>query len=165
MKSFHPILLGLLFAVLTAEIRAADGVPAAAIAARAKQTRARIDLLFRHRDEPPAPLDPNQNPFRTPSDGSAIPPSIAATSPVENQPPAELTSDDVLLKRAVGTLKISGTVVIGDQVHVTINQETYKEGGIITARVLGSPVYLRIRRITTNSVTFVLNGSEMIQPF
>ncbi len=35
----------------------------------------------------------------------------------------------------------------------------------ITARVQGIPVYLRIRRISTNSVTFGLNDSELIQPF
>jgi hypothetical protein len=70
-----------------------------------------------------------------------------------------------LLKAAVATLKISGTVVVSDQINVSINQETYREGSVITARVQGIPVYLRIRRITNNGVTFVLNQLELVQPF
>jgi hypothetical protein len=163
MKTSRVIASALLLIGPTAvPVRPADGVPAAAITSRAKQTRARIEILFRHRNDPPPPLDPGQNPFRTSSD---LPAAVAALSPNAGNQTAEPTSDDVLLKRAVATLKISGTVVIGDQVNVTINQETYREGGIITARILGTPVYLRIRHITPNSVTFALNDAELVQPF
>lgn len=163
MKPSRVIASSLLFIVpATVPVRPADGVPASAITSRAKQTRARIEILFRHRNDSPPPLDPAQNPFRTSSDLSA---AVTSSSPNTGSQPAEPTSDDLLLKRAVATLKISGTVVIGDQVNVTINQETYREGGIITARILGAPIYLRIRRITPNSVTFALNDAELVQPF
>jgi hypothetical protein len=165
MNKLRFTVFALFLAVLPAQVRPADGVPAAAIAARVKQTKARIEVMFRHRNDAPAAVEPNQNPFRTPSDASSASSIAPGGQPTDTQPPAEPTSDDVLLKRAVATLKISGTVVIGDQVNVTINQETYREGGNITVRVLGAPVYLHIRRITPNSVTFALNDSELIQPF
>jgi hypothetical protein len=141
--------------------RAAEPASLSQAAARSKQVRARIDLLFRHRDESPGPIGLNQNPFRTPAD---MPPaSNSSTAAIENAqpvPPAFPTSDEALLTQAVSTLKVSGVVVAAGQTHVSINQETYNEGSIITARVQGVPVYLRVLRIASDSVTFGLNGSE-----
>jgi hypothetical protein len=161
------IALGLLAAAGLSPASAADGVPPAAIIARAKQTKARIDVLFRHRNEAPAPVGPNQNPFRTSSD---VPVPTADTSPAGQaaevvEPPAP-TSDDNLLKQAVATLKIGGTVILaGGQIHVSINQETYKEGGSIITRIQGTVVILNIRRITASSVTFALNDSVLTLAF
>lgn len=158
--------LSLLSAILLAGLtvaRAADPVPAAAFTARAKQTRERLEILFRHRDETPAAPTASQNPFRTSDDTPTTAGAASATGePAKAAPPS---SEETTLKAAVATLKISGTVVISGQINVSINQETYREGSVITARVQGAPVYLRIRRISNNSVTFVLNELELIQPF
>ncbi|MES1166590.1 MAG: hypothetical protein ABUL68_01175 [Pseudomonadota bacterium] len=166
MKQVRLIAPGFLFLLLLNRVWPAEGAPASAIAARVKQTQARIEVLFRHRDDAPAPLVPNQNPFRTSSDAPD-----ASTTPTpsgqasDNLQPSEPTSDDVLLKRAVATLKISGTVVIGGKFNVSINQQTYKEGGSIIARVQGTPVILRVVHITAYNVTFSLNASELTQSF
>lgn len=164
-KASHlfPAILLVALAGFTAA-RAADPIPASAFAARAKQTRDRLEILFRHRDESPVVPTANQNPFRTSDDAPATSASSTNT-PGEPARPAAPSSEESILKAAVATLKISGTVVISGQVNVSINQETYREGSVITARVQGAPVYLRIRRISNNSVTFVLNELELIQPF
>ena len=162
-RSLFPAILLVALAGFTAA-RAADPIPASAFAARAKQTRDRLEILFRHRDETPSVPTASQNPFRTPDDPPAST-TISASTPGEPPRPAAPSSEEAILKAAVATLKISGTVVISGQVNVSINQETYREGSIITACVQGTPVYLRIRRISNNSVTFVLNELELIQPF
>ncbi|HWA09430.1 MAG TPA: hypothetical protein VG838_08280 [Opitutaceae bacterium] len=157
------LFLPLLLALSSLPLGAAEPVPAAAFAARAKQTRDRLDLLFRHHNEPAPAPGPNQNPFRPPA-GTAATTPVAANQTEE--PAAIPTSDDLLLKQAVGALKITGIVKkLDGEINVTINGELYKEGGIITARAQGSPLYLRIRRISANSVTFGWNDSEIIQPF
>ena len=145
-------------------VRAAEPVPAAAFAARAKQTRERLEILFRHRDETPTFPTSNQNPFRT-SDDTPATETAGPNQAGETVKASAPTSEEAMLKAAVASLKISGTVVVSGQINVSINQETYREGSVITARVQGTPVYLRIRRITNNSVTFVLNELELIQPF
>lgn len=166
MKKAPYIVLRLLPSLILASVHAAELMPAAGFTARAKQTRERIDTLFRHRNDAPAPTGPDQNPFRTATDiPVAATTSSSAGQPADSAQPSFPTSDDVLLKQAVATLKISGTVVIGGQINVSINQETYKEGGSIIARVQGTSVYLHVRRITSNSVTFALNDSEVIQAF
>jgi hypothetical protein len=158
--------LWILSSLILVSVHAAESVPAAAFTARAKQTRERIDILFRHHnDAPTTPPGPNQNPFRTAADVPAPAISSSADQPGESVQSSFPTSDDVLLKQAVATLKIGGTVVIGGQINVSINQETYREGGSIIARIQGTPVYLHVRRITSNSVTFALNDSELTQPF
>lgn len=148
-----------------AVVRAADPVPATAFAARAKQTRERLEVLFRHRDEALTVPTSNQNPFRTADDTSSAGPTATPGQMGEPAKAAPPSSEESMLKAAVASLKISGTVIVSGQINVSINQETYREGSVITARVQGTPVYLRIRRITNNSVTFVLNELELIQPF
>jgi hypothetical protein len=166
MKKLRFIVSGVLFLLLSNRGWPAEGVAASAIAARVKQTEARIEILFRHRNDTPAPLVPNQNPFRTSSDApDASTASTPSGQPAENLQRSEPTSDDALLQKAVATLKISGTVVIGGKFNVSINQQTYKEGGSIIARVQGTPVILRVLHITPYSVTFTLNGSELTQKF
>jgi hypothetical protein len=162
-RNFVLILLALPLAGLSAA-RAADPVPASAFAARAKQTRERLEILFRHRDETPVFPSPSQNPFRS-SDDTPSNTDAGPVQPVESAKPDTSSSEEALLKAAVATLKISGTVVVSGQINVSINQETYREGSVITARIQGAPVYLRIRRITNNGVTFALNELELIQPF
>jgi hypothetical protein len=162
-RNFLFLLSGMLFVCLPVA-RTAESTPASAFATRAKQTRERLEILFRHRDEAPVSSNPSQNPFRTPNDASATT-DENTTQPTESPKTIAPTSEEALLKAAVATLKISGTVVVSDQINVSINQETYREGSVITARVQGIPVYLRIRRITNNGVTFVLNQLELVQPF
>jgi hypothetical protein len=162
-RNFLLLLSGMLFADPFLA-HAAESTPASAFAARAKQTSERLEILFRHRDEAPVSFSPSQNPFRTPNDAPAAT-DDSTIQPTESTKDTAPTSEEALLKAAVATLKISGTVVVSDQINVSINQETYREGSVIIARVQGIPVYLRIRRITNNGVTFVLNQLELVQPF
>ena len=48
---------------------------------------------------------------------------------------------------------------------LVINKASYKEGGILSVRLQGTPVYLRILRITANSVTLALNEARLTLRF
>ena len=142
-----PVTLLLLGALPAA---AAESATAAAIAARFKQTRARIDVLFRHRDEPAGPLATAQNPFRIQETATA------PTGPAELLPP----SDDVVLKQAIAALKIGGTFLLGGKTLLGTAQGTYEENSNVSVRLPAGAVILHLTRVTPVGATFTYNTAE-----
>ena len=63
------------------------------------------------------------------------------------------------------TLVFGGLLQIGDVQVLVINKASYKEGGILSVRLQGAPVYLRIISITANSVTLGLNEARLTLRF
>ena len=124
--------------------------------------RAKIDALFRHRNEAPPPLDPKANPFR----GSlvvVVPGAAGSTAGggVIGPPPAPVNPELQMLQQAAAALKVAGVIQINGRDHLIINQAPYKEGDVIIARAKGQPVYLRLKVISRFTFTLSYNDSEL----
>lgn len=134
--------------------------PATPIPPRFKQVRDRIDALFRHRNEPPASLGPESNPFRLPGSGAPAAPTRSEGVAATAGGPELIT-----LQQAAATLRVSGTFELNGQAHLVINARPYKAGDVIPAPVGGETVYLRVRDISRRSVTLALNEAELTLTF
>ena len=148
----------LLALAATASLRAATPVIGAQLF---QETNARIEDLFQYRINPPKPPASTDNPFKV---GDA--PLIATSNP--GDPAATLPlggSDEAILRQAAGTLVFGGLLQIGDVQVLVINKGSYKEGGILSVRVQGTLVYLRLITITANSVTLGLNEARLTLRF
>ncbi len=129
-----------------------------------QETDARIDDLFQYRINPPKP--PARRPtilFASATRPSPAPPVLPAAMP--HRPSRPGASDDDVLRQAAGTLVFGGLLQIGDVQVLVINKGSYKQGGILGVRVLGTLVYLRIVSITANSVTLGLNEARLTLRF
>jgi hypothetical protein len=125
-----------------------------------QETDARIDDLFQHRNNPPKPPGPLDNPFHVGD------PPPAASSSGGAAPTLPLgTPDEVVLRQAASNLVFGGLLQVGDVQVLVINKASYKEGGILSVRVLGSLVYLRIISITSSSITLGLNEARLTLRF
>ncbi|MEO6875287.1 MAG: hypothetical protein ABI222_10755 [Opitutaceae bacterium] len=127
-----------------------------------QETNARIDDLFQHRNNPPKPPAPLDDPFRI---GNAPLASAMNLSGAPGVPAPLGVSDEAVLRRAAGVLTFGGILRIGDTEVLVINKASYKQGGILSVRLQGSPVYLRIISITGDSVTLGLNEARLTLHF
>jgi hypothetical protein len=155
-------LLGPLLAAVALPVRAATPVIGEKFF---QETNNRIEDLFQHRNNPPKPPGPLDDPFRigdAPLASSLNLSGDASSTGAATQLPA---SDDALLRQAAGGLTFGGILQIGDVQVLVINKTSYKEGGILSVRLQGIPVYLRITSITNNSVTLGLNEARLTLHF
>ena len=141
--------------------------------ARFKEVKQWIAELELARSQPPAPLDPRHNPFRTPgsivmaarpgadSDGGARVPTGAGLAPAESTPGTNLS----VLQQGAATLRVSGIVEINGSAHLVINKRPYKQGALVPTQVQGETVYLRVKEIARRSVTLSLEDAEMTLKF
>ena len=129
-----------------------------------QDTNNRIEDLFQHRNNPPKPPGPLDNPFRV---GDApLASSLNLTGDASSTGTTQLpATDDALLRQAAGGLTFGGLLQIGDVQVLVINKTSYKEGGILSVRLQGNLVYLRITSITNNSVTLGLNEARLTLHF
>ena len=128
-----------------------------------QDTNARIDDLFQYRKNPPKPPGPFDNPFRVGDAPLASSLNLTGNSTVDPGP--VVNSDEALLRQAAGSLVFGGLIQLGDLEVLVINKANYKEGGILTVRLQGVLVYLRIVSITSNSVTLGLNEARLTLHF
>ena len=126
--------------------------PASLLPSRLRQVRERIDALFQRRDQPAALPEASANPFRPP------PSQIKTDTYVPD-------TDLVLLQRAVTTLKVGGTVDLGERQHIVINSKPYQPGDIVKASVKGQPIVLCVRDFTRRDVTFTFHNEELTLKF
>ena len=150
-----------LLAAGAAPLRAATPVIGAQLF---QDTGIRIENLFKYRNNPPKPPSSVDDPFRV---GDA---PLASALPVKNgvptpDGPTPGTSDEAILRQAASALVFGGILQVGDVEVLVINKTGYKEGGILMVRLQGSPVYLRIVSITSNSVTLGLNEARLTLHF
>lgn len=127
-----------------------------------QETNARIEDLFQHRNNPPKPPGPLDDPFRI---GDAPLASNLNLTGDSTGPGSPGTSDETLLRQAARSLTFGGLLQIGDLQVLVINKASYKEGGILSVRLQGTLVYLRIVSITSNSVTLGLNEARLTLHF
>ncbi|MCX6944270.1 MAG: hypothetical protein NT173_05870 [Opitutales bacterium] len=161
---FHPWLPALLLAATAAGLPAATPVIGTQLF---QETNARIDDLFEHRNKPPKPPGPQDNPFRL-TDLVAAPELPGATDAQGNAMPdtgPRETPDEALLRQAYGNLTFGGLLQVGDRRMVVINKSTYREGSLLTVRVRGADVYLRILSLTKDSITLGLQEARLTLHF
>ena len=141
---------------------AAKSAAAPPLSPRFLQVRAKIDALFRHRNEAPPVIDPKANPFRG-SIGVVAPGSAGATAGggVAPVPSAPVNPELQLLQLAAAALKVAGVIQINGRDHLIINQAPYKEGDVIIARAKNQPVYLRLKAISRFTFTLTYNDAEL----
>jgi len=140
--------------------RSKDAPKPPPLSPRFKQVRERMATLFSVRTETPPAVDATKNPFRV----AGAPPPVVINK--EGKPePAPVATDRVLLQQGVAQLKISGFVEREGHVHLTINQALYKEGDVIKVTVKTQTLYLRLSKVTRNSVTLTLNEAEQSLKF
>lgn len=128
-----------------------------------QDTNARIDDLFQYRKNPPKPPGPLDNPFRVGDAPLASSLNLTGNSTTSTGP--VVNSDEALLRQAAGTLVFGGLIQLGEVQVLVINKANYKEGGILSVRLQGTLVYLRIVSITSNSVTLGLNEARLTLHF
>jgi len=170
-RRFHPGLaasLALLLAV-TASAQKKDPAPTALtdalkkVSGRYDRTEARIQLIVGRRLDPqplPASLP---NPFYR-----GVEPSELETLPEATQgelaPAAPDISDADTLARVAPTLRITGLVLLNQQLHVTINSTTCKAGDVIAVGGKDTPIFIQVRHVTNNQLTLALNDAELTIP-
>lgn len=127
-----------------------------------QETNARIEDLYQHRNNPPKPPSLLDDPFHVSDAPAASNPNITGNNTPVFTPGA---SDEVVLRQAASTLVFGGLLQVGDVQVLVINKGNYKEGGILSVRLQGTRVYLRIVSITANSVTLGLNEARLTLRF
>lgn len=147
----------LLFAIAGGCLSAAQPITVPALGPRFKQTRERIDAIFKYRTGEDSVPDPKLNLFRTATAPATAPeiPDVRKNEPVD--------SDEVILQQTVASLRRSN-MKRGDQLLLLINQKTYQEGSIVPTRYKDRPVLLEIKAVSENSVTFGYNQAQLTVP-
>jgi len=130
-----------------------------------QQTTARIEDLFKYRNNPPKPPGPLENPFRVGDSPLASNLNLSPGPGPATGPVPLANTDEALLRQAAGDLVFGGLLQIGDVQVLVINKASYKEGGILTVRIQGTPVYLRILSITRNTVMLGLGEARLTLHF
>ncbi len=130
-----------------------------------QQTNIRIDDLFEYRNNPPKPPGTHENPFRIGDSPLASTLNLGPGSGAPTGPVPLANSDEVVLRQAASALVFGGLLQVGDLQVLVINKASYKEGGILTVRLQGNPVYLRIVSIKNNTVTLGLNEARLTLHF
>jgi len=138
---------------------------------RFHKIRAEMDGLYHYRIKP-TPFDASGNPFRISaamaisessheSSGTLKDVSKPTATPAEAvQPQAAPEGGEVLLKHAIEVTRIGGVVTMNDATQLTIDGQLHKEGDLFTARVHSRLVGIRIKRLTTTSVTLALDDPD-----
>jgi hypothetical protein len=134
---------------------------------RFHKVRAEMDGLYHYRIKP-APFDPQWNPFRMPAimlvslGGKAAQAAVTDLSkavPTNAQPPsiAAPETGDVLLAHAIAAMRIGGVVTMNGMTQLTVEGQLHKEGDVFTTKVYSRVVLIRIKHLSTASVTLALD--------
>ena len=137
--------------------------------ARFHRVRAEMDGLYHYRIKP-APFDPSGNPFRI-SGAMAITESASPSQPVSQDSSkaqqAQVVQQNIapeggelLLKHAIEATRIGGVVTMNDLTQLTVDGQLHKEGDVLTAKVHSRLVLIRIKHLTTTSVTLALDDPD-----
>ena len=138
--------------------------------ARFHRVRAEMDVLYHYRLKP-APFDGTGNPFRItgamaiaepvePTHGAAADASSKSAAAQIPQPNMAPEGGETLLKHAIEATRIGGVVTMNNTTQLTVDGQLHKEGEVFTARVHGRLVLIRIKQLTTNSVTLSLDDPD-----
>ncbi len=136
---------------------------------RFHRIRSEMDGLYHYRIKP-APFDASGNPFRingmiTGGD-SGVPsrnltPNTVVVAPGQTPGPEPvLETGTTLLKHAIEATRFGGVVTLGDTTELTVDGQLHKEGEVFTTKVKARLVLIRIKHLTTSSVTLALDDPD-----
>jgi hypothetical protein len=134
--------------------------------ARFHRVRAEMDGLYHYRIKPVA-FDASSNPFRiTAAMGATIQaaqPAVGTKGIADQAPPVVAPDEtgDILLSHAIALAKLGGVVVMNDTTQLTIDGQLHKEGDVFTVKVRSRLVLIRIKSLSTTSVTLALDDPEV----
>jgi hypothetical protein len=132
---------------------------------RFRRVRAQMDALYHYRIKP-APFDARWDPFRMPAvmlasvgDKAQTPADASKLKTGDQVDQASKVPEvgEVLLSHAIAGMRIGGVVTLGDTVQLTVDGQLHKEGDVFTVKVQSKLVLIRIRRLSTSSVTLALD--------
>lgn len=138
----------------------AQPVTVPSLGPRYKQTRERVEELFRYRNGNVPPPDPKLDLFRVVPYSGSPPPELPTPTKVEEKS----LPDEVLLKLAVATIK-AGTVTQGGRSYLIANKKRYEAGDFVVTVVRGKPVRLQLKYVAHNTATFAYGEAEMVASF
>jgi hypothetical protein len=151
----------------TAAIKALAAAKAAQtespLMARFHRVRAEMDGLYHYRTKP-VPFDTADNPFRIPTGidfsdekthPTPLPKAPAADAPTALNAPPEF--GEPLLTHAIALTRLGGVVTMNDTTQLTVNGELHKQGDVFTVKIQNRLVLIRIKLLTTSSVTLALD--------
>jgi hypothetical protein len=132
--------------------------------ARFRRVRAEMDGLYHYRIKP-VPFDASANPFRLSAGmGSATGEQqpAAGTKSSGQTLPASTTdeSGDALLAHALSVTRLGGVVVMNDTTQLNVDGQLHKEGDVFTVKVRSRLVLIRIKSLSTTSVTLTLDDPD-----
>jgi hypothetical protein len=154
-------------------VAAKTAPPDSLLRMRFHRVRSEMESLYHYRTKPTG-FDARWNPFRIPAGVELSGESAAATAPtgsklaVSDLPPSGPMTPDYaqsLLKGAVANMKIGGVVILNGAIQLTVDGKLHKEGDVFSTKVLnskgqGRTLIIGIRRLTTESVTLVLEDPQ-----
>jgi hypothetical protein len=133
---------------------------------RFRKVRSEMDSLYHYRIKP-APFDPQWNPFRMPAIMLAATAEKSTSGPADNpknkqseqpqQTSAAPEVGEILLTHAIAGMKIGGVVTLDGTTQLTVDGQLHKEGDLFTTKVHGRFVPIRIKRLSTASVSLALD--------
>jgi hypothetical protein len=132
--------------------KAAKSTGDTVLMARFHRVHAKMDVLYHHRIKP-APFDPSGDPFKI-ATAKYVAPSV------EGKGPAPGSSAESILKQAVAAVRIGGVVTMDGITQLTVDGQLHKEGDVFAARVLTKLVLVKVKSLTTETVTLALEGSS-----
>lgn len=165
------LIVGLLAGLLGA-------APVAPTAAESALIRQRIDDLLQRRQQPtPLPQDP-PNPFVVAAAGlvgGATPAGDAGLAESSPAMPASVVGNSgeeigpantaELLARFASRLRITGLIRLKEQLHVIINDSTWKEGDYMILHQGSRVIRLQVLRIQPGQLTLRLEDAELMLRF
>ena len=136
---------------------------------RFRKVRSEMDGLYHYRIKP-APFDAHWNPFRMPALMlvSSAEKTQAATADNSKLKPSDQSQQsqaapevgEALLSHAIAGLRIGGVVTRDNTTQLTVDGQLHKEGDAFTTKVHGRPVLIRIKHLSTASVTLALDDPD-----
>jgi hypothetical protein len=122
--------------------------------ARFHRIRARMDALYHYRTKP-VPFDPSGDPFRIIAAKSA-----SNSGGAKDSGPATPMSADHLLNLALGEVQIGGVVTKDGITQLIVDGRLHREGDVFAAKVSNRLVLIKIKSLSTYTVTLDLEGSS-----
>jgi hypothetical protein len=122
---------------------------------RFRRIRSEMDALYHYRIKP-KPFDPSANPFRIP--GLKV--IVEIKAPKDPVPPPTDYAE-ILLKQAVANMKIGGVMTMHGTTQLTVDGQLHKQGDVFMTKVLTQLVPIRIRTLSTASVTLSLDDPDV----
>jgi hypothetical protein len=133
--------------------KAAKSTGDTVLMARFHRIRAKMDALYHYRIKP-VPFDPSGDPFRI------IIVNKAVSNGSKDLGPLAPGSAERLLNQAISEVRIGGVVTMDGVTQLIVDGRLHREGDVFAGKVLDKLVLIKIKSLSTFTVTLALEGSS-----